>query len=40
MVKILLETPETVLITAIYVVATVFICIYNGWSAKAAKKQT
>lgn len=29
-----------VIITAIYVVATVFICIYNGKSAKAAKEQT
>lgn len=29
-----------VIITAIYVVATIFICIYNGKSAKAAKTQT
>lgn len=29
-----------VIITAIYVVATIFICIYNGKSAKAAKEQT
>ena len=29
-----------VIITAIYVVATIFICIYNGKSANAAKKQT
>ena len=29
-----------VIITAIYVAATIFICIYNGKSAKAAKKQT
>ncbi|MBR2471408.1 MAG: hypothetical protein IKB55_01870 [Clostridia bacterium] len=29
-----------VIITAIYVVATIFICIYNGHSAKAAKEQT
>ena len=29
-----------VIITAIYVIATIFICVYNGRSAKAAKKQT
>lgn len=29
-----------VIITAIYVVATIFICIYNGTSAAAAKEQT
>ncbi len=29
-----------VIITAIYVAATIFICIYNGKSAKAAKEQT
>lgn len=29
-----------VIITTIYVVATIFICIYNGKSAKAAKEQT
>lgn len=29
-----------VIITAIYVVATIFICIYNGKSANAAKMQT
>lgn len=29
-----------VIITAIYVIATIFICFYNGRSAKAAKKQT
>ena len=29
-----------VIITAIYIVATIFICIYNGKSAKAAKTQT
>ena len=29
-----------VIITAIYVVATIFICVYNGKSAKAAKMQT
>lgn len=29
-----------VIITAIYVVATIFICIYNGKSAKTAKTQT
>lgn len=29
-----------VIITAIYVVATIFICVYNGKSAKAAEKQT
>lgn len=29
-----------VIITAIYVVATIFICVYNGKSAKAATTQT
>ena len=29
-----------VIITAIYVVATIFICVYNGRSAKAANEQT
>lgn len=29
-----------VVITAIYVIATIFICIYNGKSANAAKTQT
>lgn len=29
-----------VIITAIYVIATIFICVFNGWSAKAAKQQT
>ena len=29
-----------VIITAIYVVATIFICIYNGKSASAAKQQS
>ena len=29
-----------VIITAIYVIATIFICIYNGKSANAAKTQT
>ena len=29
-----------VIITAIYVVATILICIYNGKSAEAAKEQT
>ena len=29
----------TVIITAVYVVATIFICIYNGKSAKAAREQ-
>ena len=28
-----------VIITAVYVVATIFICIYNGKSAKAAREQ-
>ena len=29
-----------VIITAIYVVATIFICVFNGKSAKAAHDQT
>ena len=29
-----------VVITAVYVVATIFICVFNGRSAKAAKEQT
>ena len=29
-----------VIITTIYVIATIFICVYNGKSAKAAEKQT
>lgn len=29
-----------VIITAIYVVATIFICVFNGRSAKAANEQT
>lgn len=29
-----------IIITAIYVIATIFICVYNGKSAKAAKTQT